>query len=307
MFKKLLCIWIAVILFCVVPTAARADEPIETTLPARYLTECPEQGTVSTHFYKGKEQIKVWTPYDYSEHKLYEIVLLMHGGGGSMHSWLTKERELFGHILEGRYVFDWMAYEKVTVPFIVVTLNNKPDDPETMVRDIRDALLYVATTYSVYPDANTDSLILNREHITVGGLSRGSILTHWFLSITPEYAGNYICMSAAGPYTEIPQALENKHVRMLKLFSAVGVIDGGYYDMTKTSYEFLKPYADESMYLEYRYGHTWEVWLSGVYEALRFLLPEYSTEYELRCSMLLYLQLKTVPLPCLFGRRIRNR
>ncbi len=307
MFKKLLCISIIVLLLCAVPTAARADEPMESTLPAHYLTPCPEPGLVTMHQYKKREQMNVWTPYDYSGDRLYEIVLLLHGGGGSMYSWLTTERDLFGHSVQGRYIFDWMAYEKVTVPFIVVTLNNKPDDPEAMVRDMRDALLYVANNYSVYPEGTVESLIQNREHITVGGLSRGSILTHWFLSITPEYAGNYICMSAAGPYTEIPQALENKHVRMLKLFSAVGAADENYYDMTKTSYEFLEPYADESAYLEYRYGHTWEVWFPGVYEALRFILPAYSVDYEIRCCMLQYLQMKTVPLPCLLHRRIRNR
>ncbi len=308
MIRKRICLVLAgIFLLCATVFPSAADEPIESTLPERYMTECPEQGTVTTHRYKGREEINVWTPYGYSEHRLYEIVLLMHGGGGSMYSWLTKERELFDCIFEGRDVFDWMAYEKVTVPFIVITLNNKPDYPEIMVRDIRDALLFVAARYSVYPRATTESLIENRDHITIGGLSRGSILTHWFLSITPEYAANYICMSAAGPYKDIPAALEKKQVHIKKLFAAAGVADEGYYSMTKTSYEFLKDYADESLYLEYIYGHSWHVWFPGVYEALKFILPEYSTDYEIRCLMLYRLKSKAAPLPCLLNRRIRIR
>ena len=64
--------------------------------------------------------------------------------------------------------------------------------------------------------------------------------------------------------------------------------------------------ADEPMYLEYAYGHTWQVWLPGVYEALKFILPAYSIDYEIHCSMLYRLTSKTVPHPCLFGR-MQNR
>ncbi|MBQ1632191.1 MAG: hypothetical protein II049_05165 [Clostridia bacterium] len=308
MTRKRICLILAgMLLFCTVLPANAADAPMESTLPERYLGPCPEQGTVTSHFYKDKEELKVWTPYGYSGQRVYEIVLLMHGDYGSLNSWLTNEYTLFGHTVEGRYVFDWMAYEKRTVPFIVVTLNNKPFEQETMVRDITDALLFVADNYSVYPGGTVASLVRNRDHITVGGLSRGSMLTHWFLSICPEYAANYICMSAAGPYTEIPDALERKHVRMKKLFSAAGAADAEYHDMTVESYEYLKPYADESLYLEYRYGHTWHVWLPGVYEALLFVLPQDSAEYEILCAVRTRLCNQTVPFPRLIYREIRNR
>ena len=307
MIRKRICLILAgiVLLFSTVFPSV-ADEPVESTLPDHYLTACPEQGTVTSHRYKGKEEINVWTPYGYSEHRLYEIVLLMHGDGGTLHSWLTQQYDLFGHITEGRYVFDWMAYEKVTVPFIVVTLNNKPKEQGTMVRDVTDALLFVADAYSVYPQSTVESLIENRDHITIGGLSRGSMLTHWVMRVTPEIAGNYICMSAAGPYAQVPEMLDKKQVRIRKLFSAVGVDDAVFHDITKKAFDLIQPYADESMYLEYAYGHTWQVWLPGVYEALKFILPAYSIDYEIHCSMLYRLKSKTAPHPCLFGR-MQNR
>ena len=169
------------ILLCAILHTSSADAPMQSTLPERYLQECPERGTVATHYFRGNEELKVWTPYGYSENRLYEIVLLMHGDYGSADSWLTKQYTLFDRTVAGRDVFDWMTYEKRTVPFIVVTLNNKPLDPEAMVRDILEVLLFVADNYSVYPKSTVESLIDNRDHVTVGGLSRGSMMTHWFL------------------------------------------------------------------------------------------------------------------------------
>lgn len=305
--KRIAFILAGILLLCAALPSYAAETPAEGTIPAHYLSQCPEQGTITSHLYKAEEELKVWTPFGYSEHGLYEIVLLMHGDYGSLDSWLTRQYQLFDCTVEGRYIYDWLTYEKRTAPFIVVTLNNKPYDPETMVQDVTDALLFVADRYSVYPRGTIASLIENRDHITVGGLSRGSMMTHWFLSVTPEYAGNYICMSAAGPYTEIPEVLERKHVRIRKLFSAVGTLDEEFYEMTKASYALLSPYADESVYLEYPYGHNWNVWIPGVCEALQFVLPPYTVEYEIGCAMRLRLHNKTVPLPCLLGRRIRNR
>ena len=305
--KRIGLILAGMILLCAILHTSAADAPMQSTLPERYLQECPERGTVATHYFRGNEELKVWTPYGYSENRLYEIVLLMHGDYGSANSWLTKQYTLFDRAVAGRDVFDWMTYEKRTVPFIVVTLNNKPLDPEAMVRDILEVLLFVADNYSVYPKSTVESLIENRDHVTVGGLSRGSMMTHWFLCTTPEVAGNYICMSAAGPYTQIPEVLEKKQVRIRKLFSAVGAADEKHCETTRQSFELLQPYAEESMFLEYRYGHTWYVWLPGVYEALLFVLPEYSVEYEIRCALLLRIKNKTAPLPRLIGREMRNR
>ena len=305
--KRIALILAGILLLCAALPAFAAETPTEDTIPAHYLTECPEQGTITSHLYKAEEELKVWTPFGYSEHVLYEIVLLLHGDLGSLDSWLTRRYQLFGCPVEGRYIYDWLTYEKRTAPFIVVTLNNKPDEPETMAQDMTDALLFVADRYSVYPKGTIASLIENRDHITVGGLSRGSMMTHWFLSITPEYAGNYICMSAAGPYTDIPEVLERKHVRIRKLFSAVGTMDMDYYEMTKASYALLRPYADEAEYLEYRHGHNWYVWIPGICEALQFVLPPYSAEYEIGCALRFRLRNKTVPLPCLVCRGIRNR
>ena len=305
--KRFCLILTGILLLCAVLPASIADVPEADTLPEHYFSACPEQGTITVHNYKEHEELKVWTPYGYSESGLYELVLLMHGDYGSSDSWLTERHHLFEKAIEGRNVFDWMTYEKRTVPFIVVTLNNKPDRPDIMVQDIADALLFVADRYRVYPKGTVDSLIAHRDHITVGGLSRGSMMTHWFLSVTPELAGNYICMSAAGPYTAIPDTLEAKHVRIRKLFTAVGAKDTDYYRMTVQSYELLRPYADESLYLEYRFGHTWYVWHAGVFEALQFVLPPYSAEYEIGCALRSRMQQKTVPFPRLLGRRVRNR
>ena len=85
MIRKRICLILAgiVLLFSTVFPSV-ADEPVESTLPDHYLSACPEQGTVTSHRYKGKEEINVWTPYGYSEHRLYEIVLLMHGDGGTL-------------------------------------------------------------------------------------------------------------------------------------------------------------------------------------------------------------------------------
>ena len=189
--KRALCLLlICVICVCMLPTLGAADAPVQSTLPAHWFEDCPQHGTITAHLYKPAEQLKVWTPYDYNENLLYEIVLLLHGDGGSPDSWFTQKLDALGHTVEGRNLFDWMAYEKTTVPFIVVTLKNKPFEYNTMVHDVADALVYVSARYSTYAEGTLESVIENRDHITVGGNSRGSILTTWVIRNLPEIAGN---------------------------------------------------------------------------------------------------------------------
>lgn len=276
-FSILLVIILCISLF---PTISFADYS-KNTLPEYYFTECPEQGTIKEYEYKKDEVLKVWTPYNYDNSINYEIILLMHGDGGNLNSWLTKTYNLFGKDIQGRYIFDWITYEKLVVPFIVVTLNNKPKNPHEMSNDIIDALLYIADHYNVYPTASMNSLIKNKKHITIGGLSRGSILTHWFIRYYPELASNLICMSAAGPYKEAAEKLDKQNIKILKLFTAVGINDEKHYEDTRKSYKVLKPYAEESIYLEYRYDHSWCVWMPGIYEAIKYILPEETITFRI--------------------------
>lgn len=304
--KKGLCLLlIGALCVCLLPAFGFAEEPAESTLPEYFFEACPEQGTITSHWYKYREQLKVWTPCDYNENQLYEIVLLLHGDGGSLDSWLTQKLVVLDRTIEGRNIFDWMAYEKTTVPFIVVTLNNKPFEFNTMVHDVMDALVFVSARYSTYADGTLASVIRNRDHITIGGLSRGSILTTWVLRNQPEIAGNYICMSGAGPSADALETLTGRNVRIRKLYTAVGVDDPYFYTHTKRLYELIADCCDESMYVEYACGHTWDVWIPGVLEGLQFILPAYDADYQMRMILLHGQKNRAVPLPCLF--RMRNR
>lgn len=274
-------ILISIVCLSLFPITSFADSPLSRTLPDYYFEDCPEHGNIEIIEYKEKEEMMVWTPYNYTNNIYYEIVLLMHGDGGSMHSWLDKVYNLWDKDIAGSNIFDWMAYEHVTVPFIIITLNNKPSNPDIMSQDIIDALLYITEHYSVYPKSSYDSLIENRNHITVGGLSRGSILTHNFMKYYPEAAGNYICMSASGPSYNAAKILKERNIRINKFFTAVGVSDDRFYEETKESYDVLKKYSDNSKYLEYIYAHNWCVWLCGIYDGLKFILPQYTINFKI--------------------------
>ena len=304
--KKRLCLFlIGIICACLLPAHVTADAPEGSTLPEYYFEPYPKQGTITSYWYKTGEQLKVWTPYDYSENQLYEIVLLLHGDGGSLDSWLTQKVAVGERKIEGRNVFDWMAYEKATVPFIVVTLNNKPEELNVMVHDVMDALVFVSARYSTYTDGTLDSVMENREHVTVGGLSRGAILTTWILRNQPEIAGNYLCMSGAGPSADARQTLLDRNIRIRKFYTAVGVDDAYFYELTKRLYTLLQDRCDDSVYVEYPYGHSWDVWIPGVREGLTFILPEYGPDYQMRMILLRGQKSKAVPLPCLI--RTGNR
>ena len=180
MFKKLLCISIIVLLLCAVPTAARADEPMESTLPAHYLTPCPEPGLVTMHQYKKREQMNVWTPYDYSGDRLYEIVLLLHGGGLSW--WNFREQaELLGH----RY--------RVVLP--ILDGHAGSDRPFTTIED------NAAEIVSFIDERLGSSVLL------LGGLSLGAQIALEILSERSDISSYALIESAAVIPSGVTRAL----------------------------------------------------------------------------------------------------
>lgn len=122
--KKILSIIFAM-MFLLVPFAAFADTENyseENGMPLYYLNDCPVHGTVNVDEFQqmksNNDTLLVWTPYNYDEsgNTKYEVVLLLHGGGGTLNDWMNGLQTVYAN---GNYqtvrlfnVYDWMSYEK---------------------------------------------------------------------------------------------------------------------------------------------------------------------------------------------------
>ena len=262
-------------LLLLLPIRFAAAEPLQRTLPDRYLTDCPVHGEVRSLLFAGDRELLVWIPYDYDLRTKYDVVLLMHGDGDDISGWLRVPHAISGGRTTGRNILDWLAYEQVYSPFLVVTIdNNVTTYGKHILEDLPQALAFVAGTFSTYAREGTPEAVVEaRDHFTVGGLSRGSIYAYDFLVKEPQYAANYLCLSSGGSREALEAALQNADYGLEKYFVGVGVTDGTFYWASKRTYERVAPYARQPQLVEYAYAHNWSTWLNGLYDGLRFLLP----------------------------------
>lgn len=274
--KKSVCVMLAtMLLLCLLPHVASAEEQTWQSMPDHYFEACPEQGELHLETFqenKGNDELLVWTPYGYDPTVRYEVVMLINGGGGDLHDWIDKIEYVKSKPLPFQYIYDWITYEDLCKPFIVCTISNRSDKLLAAAEIVR-ALSYVAAHYSTYAkDGSYASIIQARKHFTVGGLSNGCITAHYFNSYKLEYAANYICLSSSRNFgLREPFESYDGQYRINKYFGACGKMDGGMYQAGINDYRYLEPYADASVFVTYDYGHDWSTWGYAIYDAILYI------------------------------------
>lgn len=276
--KKIFAVVMAVaFVFCLVPISAYADEEKHGfTFPEYYNNECPMKGTIHTLYLDVEREVRVWTPFNYNQETQYELILLMHGDGDNISAWLTKPHTFRGSAITGENLFNWMAYENKCRPFIIATIDNDAQKyRNTIMEDIKSAIKLCADNFSTYAkSASDDDIAAARNHITVGGLSRGSILSYQYMTVYPETAGNYICLSGTGDRKALKRYFDDKGDIIETLFVGSGIADERFYTESYAYYKYLVAHSKKQRFVTYNGGHIWPVWIIGIYDALTFIIPQ---------------------------------
>lgn len=184
-------------------------------IPAEYTEEAAHQGKVErieydTPAYNGSGDMQrkyayVYTPYGYDENSRYDVLYLMHGGGGSQESVFTGT-EHPGMI---KNMLDHLIEDKQLAPILVVAPSFYPADgadssvstaeglvklfPDEFVNDLIPA---VEGTYSTYAETTDEEDIrASRDHRAFGGFSMGSVTTWYVFQHKLDYVATFLPIS----------------------------------------------------------------------------------------------------------------
>ena len=238
---------ILVFILCLIPISSFADtEHHGFTLPDYYTNECPAKGNIYTLYLNPEREVRVWTPFDYNPDKQYELIVLLHGDGNNIEAWLTVNHYYLGASITGENLFNWIAYENKCNPFIVATIDNDAKKYRlTLMEDIRDTIKLCADNFSTYARSASDSDIVEARNMS-GNVARRNLADYF----------------------------DNKGNVIEKLFVASGLGDDRFYDGCYTCYKYLENHSKQHKFVSYNGGHIWPVWITGIYDALTYLIPK---------------------------------
>lgn len=254
-------------------------------LPDRYFYPAAHEGR---HYLESittplgqEDQIAVWLPWDYSEDVKYNVVLLIHGDGGSCDDWTDAEERTYRGDIQFYTVYDNICEEHLCDPFIIIGLNNRGMENSFYgERFIKECVLpHVARSYSTWMEGDSpEQIAAAREHIAIGGLSRGSIYTYSVgMCRCLDVAANFCCFSNG--YTEdVPRRLRSAELKdygYKSYIATVGLKDEyvyvrahrHHYNVLCTTVDALTDGENARMF-EIDAGHNFITWTASLYDAL---------------------------------------
>lgn len=141
-----------------------------------------------------RKTMQVYLPYGYDESERYDVLILLHGMGGTDAYWLLDEQEYrynSGFHVYTKDLIDNLMQSRYARKMIIVTpcFYRYPDmqreyvrarDEEQFVNELRyDILPAVAEHYSTWARSGSEeNLIAARDHFAYAGLSMGSIYVY---------------------------------------------------------------------------------------------------------------------------------
>lgn len=166
---------------------------IISDIPAEYQAPAEHGGEVIRLDYDTDTESKyayVYVPYGYDEDKQYDILYMMHGGGGSQES-------LFGGTGQSNDIkntIDHLIENGEMEPLLIVTptfytrensstsVSGSWDAVREFPKELTDYLIpAVESTYTTYAETlDENGLIASRNHRAFGGFSMGSVTT-WYV------------------------------------------------------------------------------------------------------------------------------
>lgn len=186
---------LSVELFSQIPQAGRV-ETLSYEAPDYYALS---QGQPSAETYK--KNFCVYLPYEYDPARQYDVLVLLHGMGGSEEYWLLYEQDYHRSTpiipVRTKELLDNMIHQGLCEEVIVVTPTfyrdpqnqfnyNRRQDQVRFSKELQEIILpMVAETYSTYAaDGSREAISAAREHFGFAGLSMGSI--YGYNAVLPE-------------------------------------------------------------------------------------------------------------------------
>lgn len=217
------------------PMCGRTPVFSDTVVPYAMFEASDRAGTIetieyTTHDYVGErndagtlsytKRMCVYLPYGYDASKAYNVLVLLHGMGGTENYWFSQQ--LYGAYGKSCYVYtnrmlDNMIAGGMCDNMIVVTpcfyrdsrrltRFDRVTDEEQFVRELREDILpCIAETFSTYAtDASDAALTAARDHFAYAGLSMGSIYAYnSILPLCLDRFGWFGCFSGSDCYVDL--------------------------------------------------------------------------------------------------------
>ena len=284
----------------------KAPELLTGFLPEEFYTETECGGTVYRHEYEipayedrehetYDKRFNVYLPYGYDESKPYNVLVLVHGGGGDEDAWLNDVYDYsdVGILMCGRVIFDNMFEKGICDPCIIVCPVTEIPECQGIAastiqlrQELREYILpYVAEHYSTYAaDSSLDSLKAARDHFALGGLSNGALFVYeGGMCYDFDLFGSYAAFSGNGsPWETVNTIQTTEEYRDLPIncyFTGAGTINDWQIDYTRNGYNYFVeqlPQLEEgknAWHVDVDGGHEWKVWFTDIFNALPLMFP----------------------------------
>lgn len=249
------------------------------------------------------KSITVYLPADYDPAEKYDVMILVHGTGGTSSYWLLDAQQVINEPGYGVYTTNLLDYLMATgycrkmiiaTPTFYRDSDNQGDyqrlrDEEQFLLELRnDIMPFLVSTYSTYAASPAiEDICAARNHFAYAGLSMGSIYA--YTSIMPECLDMFAWFGCfSGSEANINQLIDdmnserNRQYPILYFYNSCGGSD----DMLSghlSDYRALVAAVDgltdgkNAAFTEIRMtNHSYRAWGTGLYNFLRvvFAQPE---------------------------------
>jgi enterochelin esterase-like enzyme len=247
------------------------------------------------------KKMMVYLPYGYDPSEKYDLMILMHGMGGTETYWLQNVQQVLKELGHGVYTVGMLnnlmnsGYCRkmiIACPCFYRDGNNQldyflPRDEDQFVRELREDILpLLVDTYSTYARSSSqEDISAAREHFAYAGLSMGSIYA--YTSIMPkclDLFAWYGCFS--GSDADLPRlvnalrAPENADYPILYFYNCIGDRDSmfdthtaQYADLVATV-DCLTDGKNAAMTVIRDASHEYRAWGTGLYNFLRVVFAQ---------------------------------
>ena len=291
---------------------------LEDVVPSSHFKSPGEKGRVETRSYlthdyytEGQtwgyaplwKNVVVYLPYDYDPAEKYDVLILVHGVGGTENYWLRDSQQVThasGSAVLTTALLDNMMYNGgcrkmiVAAPCFYRDSGNLEDyergrDEEQFYLEVRNDLLpFLVNTYSTYARSESlEDISAARNHFAYAGLSMGSIYA--FTSFMPralDLFGWFGCFSGSDArMDELVMSLNaprNENYPIYFFYNSIGIKDKMYDVHYSQYYELVEEVpgltdGDNAAFTGIRKcSHDYKAWGTGLYNFLQvvFAQPE---------------------------------
>ena len=279
----------------------QAPEFYTDFLPDEFYQETEQSGTVIHHEYNvtayvnpgvGEyvKHLNIYLPYNYDENIPYDVLVLVHGGGGNEESWLNTTYDYGDIQMQGRVIFDNMFEKGVCKPCLIVCPEAETPYMQGLTAEIyqlRDELReyilpWVAENYSTYAkDGSLESLRAARDHFALGGFSNGALFVfEGGMRYNFDLFGSYAAFSGDGePWitVRVIQSDEYADLPINCLFTGAGSSGDFQHNYTQIGYDYFienEPRLTDgknAFHVDVNGEHEWKVWFTDIFNALPLL------------------------------------